>query len=566
MAAHMPRSALSELESTRLATGPAALARRLELLRRLRRQTMARAADVLRLHEVLCFMRAYPGSRPVLEMAEQMLAGFARRADLRRHRDALADSGIAGTALHYRFFAGQAQWLAAHWPRQLHLDRSDAEADARIGAALPQLLTQAEADALIELKLAGYAALDRLRGSETDAAFLLRRLGALPVASLVRESLSDAIDASYVLRPAAHTPSRTAAHFAKAPVARDLAAAPPQGRPDLRTELLRAPRRVRRLPVAAGRALADLAQAAMVTRARSLEAFAYADPRDAWLVDDGDGLAYGFLGMQPERRHALAALVGGLTLRNGVPIGYLQADIVGRCAALSFNTFETFRGAEAAHTFARWLAALHHLYGTSSFTIEPYQLGHGNDEGLSSGAWWFYYKLGFRPRSAKRQAMAQAEALRLARRPGARSPPRTLLRLAGEHLHFDLDADKPHPLPQPAALGLAAGAALSRRAGGDRELAAAECSAELLRLCGLPGWQGFSRAERAAWERLAPMMLLLDVPDWPVAMRRSLAPLLRAKATHGARGEREYVALSLAHPRFEAALLAAGERLSKERR
>ena len=57
---------------------------------------------------------------------------------------------------------------------------------------------------------------------------------------------------------------------------------------------------------------------------------------------------------------ALAATYGGLTLRNGVPIGYVQVDIVGPSAAVSFNTFDTFRGAEAAHTFARWLAALHH--------------------------------------------------------------------------------------------------------------------------------------------------------------------------------------------------------------
>jgi hypothetical protein len=95
-----------------------------------------------------------------------------------------------------------------------------------------------------------------------------------------------------------------------------------------------------------------------VTRARSLEAFSFADARDAWLVDDGDGLAFAFVGVVPERRHAVASYYGGLTLRNGVPIGYHQADVVGRGAALSFNTFDTFRGGEAAFTFGRWLAAL----------------------------------------------------------------------------------------------------------------------------------------------------------------------------------------------------------------
>ena len=157
---------------------------------------------------------------------------------------------------------------------------------------------------------------------------------------------------------------------------------PPRSRPDLRAELAQPPRAVRRLPLRDAQTLVDLARAAMVIRARSLEAFSFADARDAWWVDDGDGLAYAFFGVLPERRHALAAIYGGLMLRNGVPIGYLQSDHVGRSAALSFNTFDSFRGIEAGFTFARWLAALRRLFGTSSFSIEPYQLGWHNDEAV----------------------------------------------------------------------------------------------------------------------------------------------------------------------------------------
>ena len=118
----------------------------------------------------------------------------------------------------------------------------------------------------------------------------------------------------------------------------------------------------------------------------------------------------------------MPAIYGGLTLQNGVPVGYHQCDLVGRSAAISFNTFETFRGGEAAHTFARLLAALAHGFGTRSFSIEPYQLGKGNDEGLASGAWWFYAKLGFRPRARDGLALARREFARLARSKGHRDP------------------------------------------------------------------------------------------------------------------------------------------------
>jgi hypothetical protein len=547
----MSSTPLAALERCRLEFGPAAANAKRALLKRLARTRLGNARAVRRLHEALCFMRAYPDDAEVLAQVQDMLAGFAGRADLRAQRAALADSGIAGTAIHYRFFAAQAQWLAERWPDSLRIDRGDADAEARIARALPPLLTRAEAYALNELKLPGLAALDRLRGRrETDAVFLLRRIAALPGDGFTQEAFSDTMDACYVLMPGPGTPSRTLAHYAAAPVVfrRE---PPPRTRPDLRVEMARAPRSVRRMPVRDGEAIADLARAAMVTRARSLEAFSFADARDAWFVDDGDGLAFAFVGVTPQRRHALASFYGSLTLRNGVPIGYAQADVVGRSAALSFNTFETFRGAEAAFTFARWLAALRRLFGTTSFSIEPYQLGKDNDEALDSGAWWFYAKLGFRPRDAATARLARDERARLQRNPRQRSRPAVLRKLAERHLFFDLDPARPHPLVPLTALGLHSGAALSARAGANRERAVDEASAALLRHCGLASLRGFSPDQREAWRRLAPVLTLLDLGTWSDDERRALVDLARAK---GGRSERGYIERYLAHPKLAAAL------------
>jgi hypothetical protein len=545
----MSSTPLAALERSRLEFGAAAAESKLTLLKQLARTRLGSARAVMRLHEALCFIRAYPDNAVVLAEVQAMLAAFDRRSDLRAHRVELADSGIAGTATHYRFFAGQAQWLARRWPDALRLDRGEPGADERIARALPPLVTPAEASALIELKLPGYAALDRIRDTnETDAVFLLRRIAAMPGNGFTREAYSDIVDAGFVLAPGPGTPSRTAAHFGAAPVVfrRE---APLRARPDLRAEMARAPRSLRRMPVGHGAAIIELARAAMVVRHRSLEAFSFADARDAWFVDHGDGLAMAFVGVIPPRRHAVATVCGGLTLRNGVPIGYHQADIVGRSAALSFNTFDTFRGGEAAFTFARWLAALRHVFGTTSFSVEPYQLG--NDEALESGAWWFYAKLGFRPRDAATARVARDELLRVERSPRHRTRPATLRRLAERHLFFDLDPARRQPLFPLAALGLRAGAALSARAGSDRERAVDEASTGLLHHCALASLHGFSPDQREAWRRLAPILTLLDLGAWQDDERRALVDLIRAK---GGRSERDYVARYLAHPKLDAAL------------
>ena len=550
----MPSTPLVTLERLRLDFGPEAANVKLRLLKQLERTRLRSARAVRRLHEALCFIRAYPDNAELLEQARNMLATFATRADLRAHRDALADSGIAGTPIHYRFFAGQAWWLAQRWPSQLRLDRGDKEPEARIARALPPLLTPAETQALTELKLPGYAALDRLRGSdETDAVFLLRRIAAIPGSTYLREVLSDSIDASFVLAPGPDTPSRSHAHYARSPMV-FRSAPPPRARPELRAELARAPHSLRRMSPRDAQQVTELARGAMVTRARSLEAFSVAEPRDAWFVDDGDGLAFALIGVLPRRRHAVASFYGGLTLRNGVPIGYTQADLTGRGAALSFNFFETFRGTEAAFTFARWLAALRHVFGSTSFSIEPYQLGKDNDEAIDSGAWWFYAKLGFAPRDVATRRIAHEEALRLQRRPSHRSSVSTLRRLALQHLFFDLDPAQPHAHVPLHELGLRAGAALSARAGSDRERAVDEASNELLRHCGLRTLRGFSPDQREAWRRFAAILTLLDLGSWPTAERRALVELIRAK---GGRSERDYVERYLAHPLLDAALLRA---------
>ena len=86
------------------------------------RQDFVAADDVLRLHEVLCFLRAYPDDAEVLDRVEAMLAGFEERPDLRRHAEELVNTGVAGTPIDYRFYWFTAAWLARRFPDELAVD------------------------------------------------------------------------------------------------------------------------------------------------------------------------------------------------------------------------------------------------------------------------------------------------------------------------------------------------------------------------------------------------------------------------------------------------------------
>jgi len=546
----MPHTrALAQLERIKDQYGDDHAAHKRALLRVLARARLRSAPQVERLHEVLCFLRAYPDDAALAGAVERMLRGFSRRADLRAHAAALADSGIAGTTIHYRFFWPTARWLARRWPREFHLDRSDEVAGDNIAAALPLLLTPAEAPWLREQSPGGFEALDRLCGRGSDAAWLVHAIEALAGDDFTHERLFDGLDPSCLLRPGRATPSRTLDCAPGAPAV--FRAAPlRRARPELRAELARAPQRVRTLGPRAGQDMIDLARGALITRQRDLDAFAYGDARDVRMAEDGGGLAFVLVGMRPERRTLLAAAYGILTLQNGVPIGYSQADILAGSAALSFNTFASFRGGEAGYTFARLLAVLRHLFRVRSFSVEPYQLGHHNAEGIATGAWWFYFKLGFRPRAAGARQLARRERARMQRHPQHRSSPATLRRLATAHLFLDLDAAGARGLPPLADLGRRVSGVLAQS--GARAAALDGASAAMLRVTGQGNLRGFTAAERLAWRRWSPLMLALPgLARWSPGERRELACVLRAK---GGRRESDFAARFAAHPRLMRAL------------
>jgi hypothetical protein len=439
-----------------------------------------------------------------------MLKAFRRRPDLRMHRDSLAASGIAGTDTPFRFFFPTAHWISRHWPGALVLDRDDEEAIRDLIKVLPPLLEPSQTEWIAtrqpkELDLAPFEGL--IPPGMTDADFVNGLIAGMPGDEFTREAFGDRLDLSYVLRAGRATPQRTTARLSTGDAIHYQQTGLRQGYPDLRLDVRRRPRRIRRLRGGKALEAIRLARISMITRERDLAAFQFANPGDVFLVDDGSGLAFAMMGVLPARRATLTTAYTALTLKNGVPIGYIQADVLGRHGALSFNTFEAFRGAEAAHVFARFIAASHRLFGCTTFSVEPYQLGVGNDEGIESGAWWFYQRLGFRPRTAAARRLAARELARRKARPRYRSSQATLRALARSHMLYSLDRSQAARLPRTDEWLAASTQALRRfRCADPAERRAAAAAAAMRRLAGTKPARldPQARAMLASWAEAAP--------------------------------------------------------------
>jgi hypothetical protein len=554
-----PTALLRRIEALKQVYGNGVPAEKIDLLRRLSARRLPRAALVRRLHEVLCFLRAYPDDPAVLGAAETMLAEFGSRGDLKRHRRELADTGIAGTATHYAFYWPTARWLVARWPERCTVDWPEFEAADRLVEMLFLMLPYAETLALDSLDLPPREWLDSLKGpDETDAAFLVRRFEAFRLEDAAREKLFDDLLVPFVVAPAPDVPNRT---HARHPGSRVVYQTRPldRARPDLRREILRPPEAVREVPVREGRALIELAREAMVTRSRDLYAFKHADPRDVRMVECGDGLQFAVMGIVPERRLLLESVYGFLTLKNGVPAGYVLASGIFGSSEVAYNVFETFRGGEAAAIYGRAMGTIRWLFGSDAFTIDPYQLGDENEEGLKSGAWWFYRKLGFRPDDPEVKRTAREELRAMKRDPSHRSDLRTLRKLVTANVFYFVRRERDDVLGRLplGEIGLGIVRAVAGRFGSDREAAVRTASAEAARMLGLDHRRKLSAGEKLWWDRWSLLVAALPgLERWSAGERRALARVILAK---GGRREADFVRLFDRHRKLRRAILKLAE-------
>ncbi len=543
---------LARLEALRWTFGAAAARERRALFRRMLRARLG-ARPIERLHELLLAARAYPDHRATLTLVQGALAAFGRRPDVRRHRAALADSGISGCDIRFGFFAPTARQLARRWPKQLELDVAALEDPDALEAWLPLLAHDAEVPGLDEYDYGLKRWLEQLKApGEATGAFVARALSERLPDDAVFERVHDGLGLEYVLRGTAATPARTCSTWPVRSVR--FQSTPFAGRPDLALVVDVPPRSIRALSLREGERALALAMEAMATRSRDLDVFAWGDARDVRRVDCGDSLEFLMIGAKPERRLLLESVYGFLSLKNGVPIGYVLTSALYRSAELAFNVFDTYRGAEAGPVYGKVLGMTRALFGTNAFTIFPYQLGDGNDEAIESGAWWFYQKLGFRPRAAGARLIMRRELSRMAREPSYRSSAGVLRRLARSNLYWHRGPSRRDvigELPLPSA-GLAVTRLITTRFGGDRARAAETCertAAERLRLRSLAGW---SESERHAWSRWASLVTLLPgVSRWTPREKAALVSVIRAK---GGRREDKFVHAFDAHPRLGPAL------------
>jgi hypothetical protein len=613
---------LFELETSRYSFGRSQAARVAKLLRRLETARFPDPPSLIRFHEILMFLRAFPHSPSVLRKTETLLNNFWKRVDTLRQSVADMDafepievSGIAGTQMEDTLSFDLADWLTRRLPGKVEIAWDHYDPGRELGTTGPRFMPLLEDDAYVEADTPWRRWLETAAGKKRSdpawlvAKWLVQRFAGLPLAPIQKAELYESLRVplrwdlgnSRISRTrnflSTQTLSSRATRRPGSPAgpilarwggrersdrgkSRDLVFSERRGifyrngplisrsEVSLARELAKRPPTLTKLSRRQGEAVIDTIREVMLVRYRELYGTTLGDPSSVVRADVGRGVSIYLWNLPPERRLPLRAYVAGLTMKNGVPINYIES--IGLCEwmEVGFNTFYTFRGGEAGWIYAQVLRCLCHLMGTTCISVYPYQLGHDNDEAIESGAFWFYRKLGFRPGRPELQKLVEREEKKIAasqacgagisaRQSPYRTPPRILKRLAAGHVFYELPGSEIGAWDKFSTrnIGLRVNRHMARNFGGDAGRMREYSKRALEKILGVRT-DSWTPLEKVAFENFALVLTEVEnVGAWTRQEKKDLLEIIRAKPKPD---EMLYLHLTQQHNRLRDVLLRAG--------
>jgi hypothetical protein len=409
---------LDELQQSKGTFGREAERKIARLLERLAVTRFRASQDLIQLHEAALFLRAFPQSARVARLADRILLSFPQRLrgmDLDVFDDPKV-SGIAGTAVSTNFSYEFASSLIRRHGDAVSIDWENYERPDRLGSVLARLLPEAQEVYAVE-PYVDWRRLFEDSGRSLD--WLLKRVDPRTYDLLeipLRWEVSPSASRSGLGIP--REPFYHRGPFIK------------RSEVSLEAEFSAPPIRTSRVPAAEARRILAVIVDASAARYRELWGFVHPEENGVHYADLGRGVDLYFFGVAKEHRLPLRAYTGGMFFTNGVPTGYVEGLSRRGRMEIGFNLYYTFREGETAWVFARILKVLRQAVSVTSFSVDPYQLGHHNEEGIDSGAFWFYRKLGFVPATEEIARLLAREEERIAAVPGYRSSGQVLRRLA----------------------------------------------------------------------------------------------------------------------------------------
>jgi len=393
--------------------------------------------DLISYFEALLFLIAYPADEKQLALAEKELLRIT--VFLKKYRNKVSKlpdhSGMPFTKTTTRFSHDGVRWLLSHphCTTELHsFEYPLLSLNEVLGLTLPSLERSVTTMGLNNLEL-----LDALKVSKTRRlSFLVNELARLDHLPLIKDLLFDRLEVFVRITPkdksfskAYNRLPRSTTFFTQTLIkkfdAHPILNEPLTSQATLSKQELQA--------------VILVVKNSMAITARETDPTTFMEESSFRLYHLERGISIAIYGMIPSRQLALESYVGFTAFKNGFPVAYGGAWVFGERASFGLNVFETFRGGESGYIMTQLLRVYKNVFSVHYFEIEPNQFGLDNPEGIASGAFWFYYRHGFRPLDRHLRQKAEKEFDKMQSRKGYRTSEKTLILFTESSMVFQSD-------------------------------------------------------------------------------------------------------------------------------
>lgn len=407
-----------------------------DLLKSLKNKTIKGKGALKIYYETLLFLIAYPDNKAISEKASSSLKRL--ELYLQNHEGvawSLFNSGITGTQLCAGFSFEMVKWLRQTHKNDIALYNIEAH-DGQIRSVISVVMPKVESEILQDANAKWKEWLNKTGNKGEDLLDkLIRVFDQNDLRPEVRDQLWDALGINVTITLAKHTAlpdSLTYPYYHRSLIK--------SKRNSKKTE--EKPAKVK-LNQEECEQLINCARMILIQHLREMDPITFTLPSLVSYYKLPRGLTVALFAMTTERRQPIDSYMSYVTFKNGLPVAYGGSWVLFDSARTALNVFSAYRGGESRYSFEEVMHLHKEVYHLNRFTIDPYQIGKDNDDGIQSGAFWVYHHIGFRPIKEKQKKVAEQEYLKIKATPGYKSPAKVLKQLSNSRMELVL---KGHPV------------------------------------------------------------------------------------------------------------------------
>ena len=423
---HKTGQQILQLFSIRNQYGKNYTAQKLKLLQSIGKSTVSNKKELQKYYDILLFLIAYPDNATIYRSANEQLQQLALHIQQHeRIKRSLFNSGINATSLCCSFSFDIVKWIRYNHPDEIRFD-SLAAGDGTIQSVLSVVMPKVESEILQD---ANSNWKTWMKTSMTKGEELLDRLIAVFNESDLRPEVRDELWAAMGLfveidLPRHHCLPETliTPYYHRSLI-----------KSDLKNQPASKPVKIN-INESEAEHIIECGRMILVRHLREIDPVSFTAPRLVSYYRLPRGVSIALMGMVPVRRHPIDSYMGYVVFKNGLPVAYAGSWILFDSGRIGLNVFPSYRGGESQYIFDQVLQLHTKVYQLNRFSVDPYQLGKENSDGIHSGSFWVYHRSGFRPVKEEQQHIAEAETQKKRANKNYRSPGKVLKKLADSRM------------------------------------------------------------------------------------------------------------------------------------